>query len=66
MDKEITHEDIVRSQCLGNQKPDKNKPQPITIKFSRYLRVKIFKNKRTLKRKWISVTESLIKTTMEQ
>ena len=66
MDKEITHQDIVRSHPLGNGKPDKNKPRPITIKFSRYVRVKIFKNKIKSKGKRIIVMESLIKIRMER
>ena len=45
------------------QNLDKNKPRPIIIKFLRYnVRAKNFKNKRKLKGKRISVTESLIKT----
>ena len=57
MDDEIIQHDIARSNRLGNGKPDKNKPRPIFIKFSRYnARAKIFKNKRNLKGKRISVT----------
>ena len=67
MDKEITHQDIDSSHRLGNQKLDKSKPQPITINFSRYnVRAKIFKNKRNLKGKRISITESLTKTRIEK
>ena len=57
MDDEITQHDIARSNRLGNGKPDKNKPRPIFIKFLRYnARAKIFKSKRNLKGKRISVT----------
>ena len=67
MDEEITHLDIDRSHRLGNQKLDKNRPQPIIIKFLRYnVRARIFKSKRKLKGKQISVTESLPKTRMEK
>ena len=67
MYEEITHQDIDRSHCLGNQKPDKNKPWRIVMKFLRYNgTAKIFKNKQKLKGKWISVTKSLTKTRMEQ
>ena len=67
MYEEITHIDIDRSHRLGNRKLDKSKPRPIIIKFSRYnLRTRIFKNKRKLKGKRISVTESLTKTRMEK
>ena len=60
MDEEITHQDIDSSHRLGNRKLDKNKPRPIIVKFSRYnVRAKIFKNKRKLKRKRITVMESL-------
>ena len=46
MDEEITHLDIDRSHRLGNQKLDKNRPQPIIIKFLRYnVRARIFKTK---------------------
>ena len=52
---------------LGTQKPEKDKPWPIIIKFRRYnVRVQTFRNKRKLKGKRISVTESLIKTRMKQ
>ena len=67
MDQEIAHQDTDRSHRLGNRKPDRNKPQPSIIKFSRYsVRGKIFKNKRKLNGKRISVTESLTKTRMEK
>ena len=67
MDEEITHLDIDRSHCLGNQKLEKSKLQPIIIKFSRYnVRAKTFKNKRKLKEKRPSVTESLKKTRTEK
>ena len=52
MDEKIKHQDIDKSHRLGNGKPDKNKPWPIIIKFSRYnVRAKIFKNKRKIERK---------------
>ena len=67
MDEEITHLDIDRSHRLGNRKLDKSKPRPIIIKFSRYnVRARIFKNKKKLKGKRTSVTESLAKTRMEK
>ena len=67
MDEEITHLDIDRSHCLGNQKLEKSKLQPIIIKFSRYnVRAKTFKSKRKLKEKRPSVTESLKKTRTEK
>ena len=67
MDEEITHLDIDRSHRLGNRKLDKSKPRPIIIKFSRHnVRARIFKNKRKLKGKRTSVTESLTKTRMEK
>ena len=34
MNEEVTHQDIDNTHCLVNQKPDKNKLQPIIIKFS--------------------------------
>ena len=67
MNEEVTHRDIDNTHCLVNQKPDKNKPQRIIIKFSRYnVRAKILKNKRKLKGKQMSVTKSLTKGRIEQ
>ena len=67
MNEEVTHRDIDNTHCLVNQKPDKNKPQRIIIKFSRYnVRAKILKNKRKLKGKQMSVTKSLTKGRTEQ
>ena len=67
MDEEITYLYIDRSHHLGNWKLDKNKPRPTIIKFSRYnARARIFKNKRKLKGKRISVTEIPRKTRMEK
>ena len=67
MNGEVTHQAIDNTHCLVNQKPDKNKPQRIIIKFSRYnVRAKILKNKRKLKGKQMSVTKSLTKGRIEQ
>ena len=67
MDEEITHQYIDRSHHLSNRKLDENKPRSIIIKFSRYnVRAKVFKNKRKLKGKRFSDTESLTKTRMEK
>ena len=67
MDEEITHLDIDRSHYLGNRKLYKSKLRPIIIKFCRYnVKARIFKNKRKLKGKRTSVTESLTKIRMEK
>ena len=66
MDKEITHQDIDTSHCLGSRKPDKNKPWSWLNFEEKNVRAKIFKKKRKLTEKWISVTESLTKTRMEE
>ena len=59
-------DEVVINVLNKDRKPDKSKPRPIIIKFSRYnVRAKIFKNKRKLKGKRISVTEGLTKTRME-
>ena len=67
MDEETTHLDIDRSHRLENRKLDKSKPRLIIIKFCRYnVRARIFENKRKLKGKGTSVTESLTKTRMNK
>ena len=62
---EIKKDEIDRSHRLGAPK-NNGKSRPIIIKFVRYnTRCKIFKNKKKLKEKSISVTESLTKKHME-
>ena len=56
----------LRSHRLGNQILYKNKPRPTIITFLRYVGAKIFENKRKLKGKRISVSESITKTRMEK
>ena len=65
MGEEIEKNEVDRSHRIDA--PKKNgKSRPITIKFVRYnTRCKIFKNKKKLKGKNISVTESLTKKRME-
>ena len=59
---EITIHNIGRTHRLGKRKPDNNVPQPIIFKFTRYkVRERIFKTKKKLKRKTVSITESLTK-----
>ena len=65
MGEEIEKDEIDRSQRLGAPK-NNGKSRPIVIKFARYkTRCRIFKNKKKLKGKSISVTESLTKKYME-
>ena len=65
MGEEIEQNDIDRSHRLGAPKND-GKKRPIIIKFVRYnTRCRTFKNKKKLKGKSISVTESLTKKSME-
>ena len=53
-----------RSHCIGNPKT-KKKEGPIIVKFARYnLRHNIFKNKKLLKGKGVSITENLTKYRM--
>ena len=67
MDEEIKHQNIEKSHGLDNRKHDKNESWSIVIKFSRYnVRARILTNKRKLKGKQISVTESITKTRMEK
>ena len=55
---EITIHDIDRTHHLGKRKLDKNVPQPIIVKFTGYnVCYKIFKSKKKLKGKTVSITE---------
>ena len=64
MDTEILPNDLDRSNRIGNPKT-KKKERPIIVKFARYnLRHNVFKNKKLLKGKGVSITESLIKDHM--
>ena len=64
MDIEILPNDLDRSHRIGNPKT-KKKETPIIVKFIRYsLRHDIFKNKKFLKGKGASITESLTKDFM--
>ena len=59
---EINIHNIGRTHRLGKRKPDNSVPQPIIVKFTRYkVRDRIFKTKKKLKRKTVSITESLTK-----
>ena len=62
MAEEITIHGIDRTHRLGKRKLDNNVPRPIIIKFTRYnIRNRIFKTKKKLKGKTVSITESLTK-----
>ena len=64
MDIDILPNDLDRSHRTGNPKA-KKKERPIIVKFVRYnLRHNIFKNKKLLNRKGVSITESLTKDRM--
>ena len=59
MNEEIVVTDIDRSHRLGKKKVN-GKARPIIIKFTRYnVRNRIYRNKKKLKGKGISITESL-------
>ena len=59
---EITIHDIDRTHCLGKRKLDSDVPRPIIVKFTRYnVRNRIFKTKKKLKGKTVSITESVTK-----
>ena len=52
MDMDIFSDDIDRSHRIGKQKDDPNTVRPVIVKFARYNdRNKIFRNKKTIKRK---------------
>ena len=60
MDIEIFSGDIDRSHRIGKEKDDPNKARPVIVKFTKYNdRDKIFRNKKRLKGKKMSITESL-------
>ena len=60
MDIEMFLDDIDRSHRIGKQKDDPNKVRPVIVKFTRYNdRNKIFRNKKRLNGKKMSITESL-------
>ena len=64
MDIDILPNDLDRSHRTGNPKA-KKKERPIIVKFVRYnLRHNIFKNKKLLNGKGVSITESLTKDRM--
>lgn len=61
----ITNDDIDRSHRLG--KPQDGKTRPVIVKFARYYtRNKVFKKKKNLKGKRVSITESLTKRRMAE
>lgn len=60
MDIEIFSDDIDRSHRIGKKKDDPNKVRPVIVKFTRYNdRNKVYRNKKRLKGKKMSITESL-------
>ena len=60
MDVEITPESIDRTHRLGKKQHNTGRPGPIIVKFStNNTRHKIFRNKKVLKGKGVSITESL-------
>ena len=62
MGEEITIHDIDRTHRLGKRKLNNNVPRPITVKFTRYnVHDRIFKIKKKLKGKTVSITESVTK-----
>ena len=59
---EIAIQDIDRTHPLGERKLDNNVPRSITVRFARdNIRNRIFKAKKKLKGKTVSITESLTK-----
>ena len=62
MIEKITIHDIDRTHGLRKRKIDNNVPRPIIVKFAMYkIRNRIFKTKKKLKGKNVSITESLTK-----
>ena len=66
MNIEISPESIDRTHRIGKKQQNSRRPRPIIVKFSTYNnRHKIFKNKKLLKGKGISITESLTQKRVE-
>ena len=58
----VTVDDIDRSHRIGKYEPMKKNSRPVIVKFARYnVRDRAFSNKRKLKGKQISISESLTK-----
>ena len=52
--------DLDRTHRIGKKRKSGSKPRPVIVKFARYkIREKVFKSKKKLKAKNISITESL-------
>ena len=67
MDIEVFSDGIDRSYRIRNQKDDPTKVRPVIGKFTRYKdRNKIFRNKKRLKGKKMSITESLTELRMSK
>ena len=67
LDIDIAPHDIERSHRIGQSRQSGEKPRPIVVNFVRYNdRNKIFRNKKNLKGKKISITESLTASRMEK
>ena len=63
----VEKSDLDRTHRIGAFKEDKSKCRPIIVKFSRYnVRDKVFKNKKKLKGKGYSITESLTAMRMKK
>ena len=67
MDMEVFSDDIDRSHRIGKKKDDPNKVRPVIVKFTRYnVRSNVYRNKKRLKGKKLSITESLTKLRLEK
>ena len=65
--KTVEKSDLDRTHRIGAFKEDKSKCRPIIIKFSRYNRCgKVFRNKKNLRGKGYSITESLAAMRMKK
>ena len=66
MDVEITPKSIDRTHRLGKKQQNTGRPRPIIVEFSTYnTRHEIFRNKKVLKGKRVSITESLTQKRVE-
>ena len=63
----VTVDDIDRSHRIGKYEPMKKNSRPVIVKFARYnVRDRVFSNKRKLKGKQISISESFFKVAFDE
>ena len=65
LNEDVLSADLDRTHRIAKQSDSSSKPRPVVVKFSRYnILEKVYKSKKSLKGKNISITESLIRYRM--